>query len=662
MFMSVTIRDIAKIAGVSVTTVSHAINHTRYVNPDVVERINIIIKETGYKPTKRSSRQIYSFVLIVPQINTSFYSNLANAISRRLEEEGYRLSVYAAHNNEEIIAYLKELKNDLTIKGLFFVCPLPFKKYLEPLLRRALPMVFIGHSIDGFKENTVLFDHENGIYNAAKHLIKRGHQRIGFLLFPDSSDFNEEKLMGYKKALEAFDIPFSKELICVSSRSAKFFLDSNLKSDHPITAIICANEASTLYIYDYINREVIKCPDILSIIGAADNPWTALLQPAMTEIQQAPNEMGNTAAQLMLDRINGSDQSKIIRTPSHLCPRESIKNITRGHFGEIAKPPSTLDLTEDEIQMVRAGNYTAALSMNDLDSQYTTSYIKGMRSVFEKLNIKINTIADAHYDPAVQTEQLPGLLFNKPDIIIGQPAEEKITSVGFQKIISSSAKLIFLNNIPQGIAKDDFVTCITGNDRECGYAIGKILGDFFQGRDSVKIGLINFGVETFSPKQRDLAVEQIILEDYPNIEIVEKYNFYKRVNAYESCREMITSHPEIQGIYVSWDDPACEVLRALTDMNRTDIAVVTAEMNLEVAVSMASGGMIKGLGAQRTYEQGMAAAMAAANAILNKKVHSFIEVYPLIVTPSNLKKAWQELIKSKEPQLLIEAMRKGGIL
>ncbi len=127
------------------------------------------------------------------------------------------------------------------------------------------------------------------------------------------------------------------------------------------------------------------------------------------------------------------------------------------------------------------------------------------------------------------------------------------------------------------------------------------------------------GASFFATKQRDMAVEQVLREEFPELEIVAIENFINEKKAFDKCYEMIRSHPEIEGLYVSWEGPALEALAALRELNREDISIVTADLDHEGAMNIAMGGPIKGLSAQRPYEQGRAMALAAANALIGKK-------------------------------------------
>ena len=112
----------------------------------------------------------------------------------------------------------------------------------------------------------------------------------------------------------------------------------------------------------------------------------------------------------------------------------------------------------------------------------------------------------------------------------------------------------------------------------------------------------------------------------------------------------MADHPEIEGLYVSWEGPTRYVLKALSDIGRNDVAVSTGDLEYNIALNMAKGGMIKAISAQCPYDQGRAAALCAVNALLGRTAPSFIGVEPMYVDNSNLVKAWQQVYKAPLPQ------------
>lgn len=666
--MKATIKDVAREAKVSIATVSHVINKTRYVSPELIEKVELAINKTGYttiaakKVLSEIKRKIICF--IVPDISSRFFAVIAKNIENQLKEKGYDLLIYTYNEDKEReLIYLNQTISEKKVEGIIIAPFLLNSTDLKQLIDSKIPFVFIGSIVKGLEINTVLSDNIDGVYLATSHLIKYGHERIGLFLWMSGATINGEQIQGYKKALAEHDIELDENLILVTGEKSKElddifkkFLDTNNKP----TAIICTNMKLTLFVLRFLSEHGLDCPKDISVVGYDNYGFGNIFSPGLTSISQFPDKIGETALDILFKIISGAEvKPSINRVPVMLNVRESTQIIGRGPFGEKSVYPDVLVLSESEIEEVRNGNYNAAISFHYSGKAWMRLIELGIRDIFSKLNIKLIAITDAHFDANLQIKQLDSLLLQEPNIIISIPCDDIVTSPSYQKIAKSNTKLILINNVPVGLKHDNYVTCVSVNERENGYNAGKLLGLYFKNFNKVKIGLLIHGAPFFGTKQRDSAAEQAIQEESKNIEIIAKESFIKEDMAYNVCKEMIKANPEIQGIYVSWEGPALKAMNALSDLGREDIAIVTCDLDIEVAINMAKGRMIKGLSAQRPYEQGVAMAYAAAHAMLGKSVAPFIGVKPYLVTSNNLSKAWKDIIKEKEPDSLLEILRQN---
>ena len=171
------------------------------------------------------------------------------------------------------------------------------------------------------------------------------------------------------------------------------------------------------------------------------------------------------------------------------------------------------------------------------------------------------------------------------------------------------------------------------------------------------VGMMKHQSEDFyATRQRDNAAEQIIVEEFPELKICDTKTFVKAEETYELTKQMLEEHPQIEGIYVSWDAPAKYVLNALTDMGREDVIVSTGDLEYNIALNLAKGGMVKAISAQMPYEQGEAVATVAVKALLDEVVPSYIGVEPVYVDRYNLQKVWQKSYKEPLPEEIKQAL------
>ena len=257
----------------------------------------------------------------------------------------------------------------------------------------------------------------------------------------------------------------------------------------------------------------------------------------------------------------------------------------------------------------------------------------------------------------MQKKQIESLLMLEPDIMIAFPVNHTLTQEVFEEVIRTKTRLIFMGHVPDRFEGSGYVSCINVNERSNGRNIGRGLGDYLLLNHKKNIGIIRYGHQFYTTNQRDLAVEQILREEYPELRICATEVFSK--DEYEKTKELLMWHPEIDGIYVSWEGPAVKVLEALHDIDREDIAVATSDLDFSVALDMAKGGCIKVLSAQQPFEEGQAAALCAANDLLGKTVPSFIAVEPVFITIENLIKSWNTIYKTKAPKEIVQALQEN---
>jgi ribose transport system substrate-binding protein len=247
----------------------------------------------------------------------------------------------------------------------------------------------------------------------------------------------------------------------------------------------------------------------------------------------------------------------------------------------------------------------------------------------------------------------------EPDILISIPTDTEKTSATFKKIASSKTKLILIANIPEGLNPKDYVTCVSVNERSHGRNAGYGLGEYMTKFNLSNYGTIRHKQSFYATNQRDNAAEQILAEEYPDLKLCGTVYFDKEEAVYDKTIELMTQHPEINGLYVSWEGPAAKALKALTDIERTDVIITTADLEYPLALNMAKGGMLKAISSQCPYEQGQAMALAAANALLEKPVPSFIGVEPIYITSDNLLKSWKKVCKEEPSPQLISALNEN---
>ncbi|MDD6094680.1 MAG: LacI family DNA-binding transcriptional regulator [Clostridia bacterium] len=668
--MSATIKDVAKKAGVSIATVSHTINKTRYVSPELAELVNRAIEETGYK-VKQSAKNnalvpgknsVIAFV--VPNVTSTVYTKLVSALSRILLESGYLLAVYVTNDNESTErSILSGLMTNKRIAGII-LSPISAKSSdYDRLFRSGLPVVCLTRAIDSDRCACITSENKDGMYAAAKHLIRSGHEAICIIIDAGMQSAMKERLEGYRRALEEKNIPFNQKLIMKADINAteRDFASAFHKMYDSVrpTAVIAAGNTLTLMLMRALSNLGIDCPRDLSVIGFGDEQWCSFITPPLTVLEQDTEKLAALAARELIREIEGEAPS-LGRTdvPIQLSIRRSTMMIGRGPFGEQSHLPSEIVLSHEEKKRLRAGNFKVGISFHYSGNAWTHLHENAIRNTLENFGISVVSVSDAHFDPSLQMTQLEALAMQKPDLIIAIPVDDKVTSDKFRKL-SKNTKLVFMSNVPQGLKESEYCTCVSVNESENGANIGNLMGEYFAGRKNVKVGFIMHGVAFYGTHLRDMSAKRELTERYDNIEVAATGKFTSFESAYDVCCDMLREHPDIEGLYVSWDRPALEVIRALKDMGRENISLFTTDLDLEIGKYLGSGQIVKAISSQRPYEQGVAVAMAAAKALVSDNCFKYVALGPYSVKRESLLRAWKEIMHEEAP-LPIERALSGS--
>jgi len=327
-----TIKDVAELAGVSIATVSHVINKTRFVSEELSERVLRAIDELSYHPNPlgRGLRKgkSYTIAVFLPDPRNQFFQIMSQGIEEQAEQNNYSISychIYEEPSRER--AYI-ELLSQRAIDGFIVAPTSQGRENLEVLLKKEIPVVLVDRYMQDLPVDQVFSDSETGAYNATKHLLELGHRNIGVLLGIRGIETIKERLTGYRKALQEYDVPFDEHLVVdgYSQIEEGFVAADHLLENKKVTAIFGSNNQMMLGALMSIRKRGIKCPEEISLIGFDDLDWTAVMSPALSVVDQNPYEIGYQAGKLLFERIEGKTeipQPRIVKIPTEMIMRES---------------------------------------------------------------------------------------------------------------------------------------------------------------------------------------------------------------------------------------------------------------------------------------------------------------------------------------------------
>jgi ribose transport system substrate-binding protein len=329
---------------------------------------------------------------------------------------------------------------------------------------------------------------------------------------------------------------------------------------------------------------------------------------------------------------------------------------SKGPNGEEAVSAKTLELTEEEIAKIKEGNYKAAIAMHYAGNDWSQAQINGLESTFSRMGIEVLSVTDAQFKSEKQVSDIETILARNPDIIVSIPVDPVSTAQAYKMAAEQGVKLVFMDNVPNGLEhKEDYVSVVSADNYGNGIQAAEIMAEQLGGKG--KVGVLYHDADFFVTKQRTDAFEKTMKEKYPEIEIVARGGISGPNDGLKVASAMLTKHSDLDGIFGVWDVPSEGILAAARQVGREDLVITTIDLGTNVGLNIAQGGLIKGLGAQLPYDQGVAEAILAGYALLGKETPSYVAVPALKVTQENILDAWKMVYNAEAPEEIQEAAK-----
>jgi DNA-binding LacI/PurR family transcriptional regulator len=337
----VTIKDVAKRAGLSPSTVSRALNRSGYVSAQAQRQVDQAISELGYQPNwmARSLRGKPSGTigLIIPDILNVFYTALARSVSATLRAPGYALILCVSNEDPEIDHEYLETLWEKRVDGIIYAHPAVGHNspFVRELAKRGMPMVELNRQREKDILDAVLADNFQGAYQMTEYLIQRGHCRIGLIVGELALTTGKDRLAGYRRALEDAGIPLDSNLIRTGTFTREYGEKATyelLQLAEPPTALFAGSNrilAGALFALQKQGRCV---PGDISVVAFDDAEWLSVTNPPITVVDIATDEMARLAIDLLLRRIaypqrEGKPVTYVLSTS--LIERESCQDLTK---------------------------------------------------------------------------------------------------------------------------------------------------------------------------------------------------------------------------------------------------------------------------------------------------------------------------------------------
>lgn len=328
----VTIKDVAREAGVSVGTASQALRSAAMVREETRRRVVAVAKRLRYQPSALArglvTRRTHSVGLLISDIANPFFIRAVRAVEDVAQENGYNVILCNTDEDPAKETQYLQILMEKRVDGVILATTAGSLQAVRDVRWRRIPLVLFDRELPGVPVDTVKVDSVCGGRLATEHLLALGHTRIAIIHGPLVRSTGAERLQGYLEAMQAAGVPRDPVLI----REGNFKQDSGrdltnrlLDLSPPPTALFCTNNLMTVGALQTLQRRGVRIPADLSLVGYDDMEWWTLTRPPLTAVGQPVYDLGREAMRLLLAQIEARVRQRpwrVILTPDLLI-RES---------------------------------------------------------------------------------------------------------------------------------------------------------------------------------------------------------------------------------------------------------------------------------------------------------------------------------------------------
>lgn len=352
LIKKVSIKDIAQEAGVAISTVSHVINKTKYVEDKTKERVNKAIKKLNYRPDiiarglrTKSTRTIG---VLLPDISQPFYAQVVKGIEEAARTRNYTLIMGCTFYDIEEEERQMNSMLDQSIDGLMFFCGYDTYEHIKKIYDSNVPVVVLDRELVDNEIPSVLIDNVQAMEKAVQYLYDIGHREIGYITFPHENQTTiRRRYEGYCKALEKNNLPYNPDFVIIDNqirlnelKGTYIAVKKKIEDQKIPTAIMPASVIPTAIVTlgDFLALGAMKAlkeagyriPEDISVMGFNNEIICAFSDPALTTVRQPKKSMGQTAVNLLLDII----EDKKIEKKNIVLETEIIERSSTGPPGK----------------------------------------------------------------------------------------------------------------------------------------------------------------------------------------------------------------------------------------------------------------------------------------------------------------------------------------
>jgi len=312
---NITIKDIARALGLSNSTVSRALQDSYKISEPIKKKVQDYAREKNYRPNlvaqSLRNNKSRSIGISIPSIPNSFFAEVINGIESVAHDRNYHVSI-----TQSLESYEREQENIehlvwRSVDGLLISVSTETDniEHLKKVHDRNIPIVFFDRVTDAINTHKVLADNAEGTYKATRHLIENGYKRIAHITSPPNISITKERLEGYYRALNEFNLQPDNDYIkyCyhggMNMNEVETVLEELLNLKNTPDAVIAASDRITIAVMALLQKRNIHIPDDIAVLGFTNFSSPEIFNPSLTTVKQPAFEMGKTATELLIELI-----------------------------------------------------------------------------------------------------------------------------------------------------------------------------------------------------------------------------------------------------------------------------------------------------------------------------------------------------------------------
>ncbi|WP_162562653.1 substrate-binding domain-containing protein [Salinigranum rubrum] len=342
---------------------------------------------------------------------------------------------------------------------------------------------------------------------------------------------------------------------------------------------------------------------------------------------------------------SGSDSSgEVLFDLDAIEPDELVGE---GPFGSDASPPSSVELTDEEVKEIQEGDYSVEIVFQFKQDTWVRLQEKAIRQRCDELGIEITGVQYPDFDPEQQSNMLQTVA-QKSDVdgIFSIPVDTAATKGAYRAVADAGKELVFMDNVPDGFEHpEDYTGVVAADNRAMGLIGGRMLESLVDGG---KIIVLEFDVPFYVVDEREAGMKSVLEpnDDYQ----LETFGFTDPGNVTSLAQNALTANPDAVGVWAPWvDPPGAQAVQALEEQGM-DIPLVSCDLGRRGAVLMAERSPLKGVGSQQPFAQGLAEVDMMAKGLLGKETPPYVALPSPAVARQNLLEMYEKIIREEPPE------------